>query len=112
MCSRTSHSRPLALTQYDIAASAEYFEFSWQLFNLGQSFQTPALTVCVEKVRRNLVLSRLFLGSGEQNQAFNVNCVSCAGLRHHGCLKYGKIMRPVIGKTHLCTCLIAVKGDL
>lgn len=54
MCSRISHSRPLALTQYDITVSAEYFEFSWQLINLGQSFQTPALTVWR---KGNLVLS-------------------------------------------------------
>lgn len=27
MCSRTSHSRPLALTQYDITVNAEYFSF-------------------------------------------------------------------------------------
>lgn len=46
MCSRISRSRPLALTRYDITVSAEYFEFSWQLFNLSQSFQTPSLTVC------------------------------------------------------------------
>lgn len=54
MCSRISHSRPLALTQYDITVSAEYFEFSWQLINLGQSFQTLALTVWR---KGNLVLS-------------------------------------------------------
>lgn len=54
MCSRISHPRPLALTQYYITVSAEYFEFSWQLINLGQSFQTPSLTVWR---KGNLVLS-------------------------------------------------------
>lgn len=54
---------------------------------------------CVSK-RSNVIWcfpckSRLFLGSGKQNQAFNVNCVSCAGLHHHGCLKHGK-RRPAV----------------